>query len=129
VPVQNAPQAHFEPATSSLLRRIQMDEKDNGSQVELALGQDLTITLESNPSTGFRWEVVEIDQPILQQVGEAQYVPADPNQSPLPGQAGRETLRFQAVAPGRITLQLAYHRSWEKNVEPQKTYTLHVLVR
>jgi inhibitor of cysteine peptidase len=106
-----------------------MDEKDNGSEVELAPGEDLTITLESNPSTGFRWEVVEIDESILQQVGEVHYVPADPGQPPLPGQAGRETLRFQAVGPDRTTLQLAYRRSWEKDVEPQKTYSLHILVR
>lgn len=106
-----------------------MDEKDNGSQIKLAPGQDLTITLESNPSTGYRWEVVQIDESILQQVGEAQYAPSDPNQPPLPGQGGRETLRFKAVGTGRTTLQLAYRRAWEKDVEPQKTYTLHVLVQ
>ena len=105
-----------------------MDEKDNGSQVELAPGQDLIVTLESNPSTGFRWEVVDLDQSILRQAGEAHYAPAGPGQPP-PGQGGRETWRFQAVGPGRTTLQLAYRRAWEKEVEPQKTYTLHVLVQ
>jgi inhibitor of cysteine peptidase len=106
-----------------------MDEKDNGSEVELAPGEGLSITLESNPSTGFRWEVAEIDESILQQAGEAHYAPADPGQPPLPGQGGRETLRFQAVGPGRTTVQLAYRRSWEKDVEPRKTYSLHIVVQ
>jgi inhibitor of cysteine peptidase len=106
-----------------------MDERDNGSQVELTPGQDLTITLESNPSTGHGWEVVELDESILRQVGEADYAPAGPGQPPLPGQGGHETLHFEAVGPGRTTLQLAYRRAWEKEVEPQKTYTLHVLVQ
>jgi inhibitor of cysteine peptidase len=106
-----------------------MDEKDNGSEVELALGEDLTITLESNPSTGFRWEVAEVDESILQKVGEAHYAASDPGQPLLPGQGGREALRFQAIGTGRTTLQLAYRRSWEKDAEPQKTYSLHILVQ
>jgi hypothetical protein len=32
----------------------------NGSQVEIARGQTLIITLEGNPSTGYGWEVAEI---------------------------------------------------------------------
>lgn len=106
-----------------------MDERDNGSRVELAPGQDLAIILESNPSTGYRWQVIELDESILQQIGETDYAPHDPGQPSLPGQAGQEIWRFQAVGPGRTTLQLVYRRSWEKEVEPLKTYTLHVRVQ
>ncbi len=106
-----------------------MDEKDDGSQVELDQGQDLVVTLRSNPSTGYRWEVVEIDESILGQIGEAQYTPSDPRKSPLPGQGGTETFRFKVIGLGRTALRLAYQRPWEKGAEPLKTYSLQVEVR
>ena len=45
----------------------------NGSQVELASGQELEVTLESNPTTGYSWEVVEVDKAVLIQVGDAEF--------------------------------------------------------
>jgi hypothetical protein len=36
-------------------------------------GQILVLTLESNPTTGFRWEVVEAKDSVLRQRGEAEF--------------------------------------------------------
>jgi hypothetical protein len=38
---------------------VGLSAEDNGSQVDVDAGQTLVLTLESNPTTGFRWEVVE----------------------------------------------------------------------
>jgi hypothetical protein len=37
---------------------VNLSAKDNGGQIEVDAGQTLVLTLESNPTTGFRWEVV-----------------------------------------------------------------------
>ena len=40
---------------------ISVNASASGGQAELERGQVLVVTLESNPSTGFRWEVAEPD--------------------------------------------------------------------
>ena len=108
---------------------VHVDEKDAGSQVELEQGQILVVTLESNPTTGYRWEQVENQESILQQMGEAEFKPSETGEPPLVGAGGWEIFRFKAISAGQMTLQLVYHRSWEEGVEPLKTFSLQVVVR
>jgi inhibitor of cysteine peptidase len=104
---------------------VYLDREEDGSRVELSAGQVLAISLESNPTTGYRWEVAEADDGILRQVGEAEFQP----QSDLIGAPGVEILRFEAAATGQTTLDLVYHRPWEKGVEPLETFSVEVTVR
>jgi inhibitor of cysteine peptidase len=109
-------------------KEVKLDADDNGSQVQLERGQILVITLESNPSTGYRWEVVESEESIVQQKGEAVFKSSDTRDSPPPGTGGTETFRFEARSAGDVALKLVYHRSWEEGVEPLETFTLQVEV-
>lgn len=79
-------------------------------------GQLFVIVLDSNPSTGYSWEVAEIDEKILRQVGKSEFR----QESGLLGAPGKQILRFEAVAAGYTTLKLIYHRPWEKGVEPTR---------
>jgi inhibitor of cysteine peptidase len=98
---------------------------DNGNEITLHRGQMLTITLEGNPSTGYTWELMQTEGAILKQVGETEFQ-AD---SQVPGAAGTQSLRFEAVATGQMELRLVYHRPWETDVEPLETFTVQVTVR
>ena len=110
-------------------KEVKLDADANGSQTELETGQVLVVTLESNPTTGYQWEVVELDDAILQQQGEAEFQVSDSRDPPPPGTGGTETFRFEAVNAGQTTLKLVYHRSWETDVEPLETFSLQVVVR
>ena len=101
----------------------------SGGQAELERGQVLVVTLESNPSTGFRWEVVDLDESILRQAGESEFEVSDKRGPPPPGAGGHETFRFQAASAGQTTLQMVYHRPWEEGVEPLETFSLQVVVQ
>ena len=107
---------------------ILLDAEDNGSQVELSSGQVLAVTLESNPTTGHSWQVSEVDQAVLAQVGEAEFREAPKEDEQMVGVGGTETFRFAASA-GETTLTLVYHRPWEEDVEPLETFTVQVVVR
>lgn len=107
---------------------VEVDEADDGGQVELVRGQTLVVTLESNPTTGYCWEVVEEPGSILKQMGEAEFKPSDTDEPPLVGAGGWEIFRFRAVSTGQMSLQLVYHRPWEGRVEPLQTFTLQVVV-
>jgi len=106
---------------------VEVNEDNHGGQIELELGEILVVTLESNPSTGYRWEVVENNDSILKQFGEVEFKSSETSDPPMVGAGGWEIFRFKAVSTGQITLELVYHRSWE-DVEPLKTFSLQVTV-
>ena len=106
-------------------KEVKLDATANDRQVELKKGQTLVITLESNPTTGYRWEVVEPDEPILRQMGEPEFK----SESEAVGAGGTETFRFEAVNAGQAALELVYRRPWEEDVEPLETFSLQVVVR
>jgi len=108
---------------------VNVDEGDADSQVELEQGQVLVVTLESNPTTGYGWEVAENQESILEQIGEAEFKQSDTGGPPLVGAGGWEIFRFKAISAGQMTLQLVYRRPWEEGVEPLKTFSLQVVVR
>ena len=95
------------------------------TSLEVKKGQVFQVQLKGNPTTGYGWEVAEVDEKVIQQQGEAEFK-AD---SSLLGAGGTETLRFKAVGMGKATLKMVYRRSWEKDVAPLQTYTLEVTAR
>ena len=56
---------------------VRLDMADNGRQIEVEVDQILVISLESNPTTGFGWELIEIEDPILQSMGDAEFQPSE----------------------------------------------------
>ena len=96
--------------------------------IRMEKGQILVVTLESNPTTGYRWELVENQETILEQMGEAEFKPSETGEPPLVGAGGWEIFHFNAISPGQMTLQLIYHRSWEEGVEPINTFSIEVIV-
>jgi inhibitor of cysteine peptidase len=107
---------------------VEIGENNDGGQVELAQGQELVITLASNPSTGYGWEWVPAEDGVLAQVGEPEFS-QKPREKALVGAGGAETLRFEAKKAGQTTLELVYHRPWEKDADPERTFSVQVTVR
>jgi len=102
---------------------ILIDCEETGGRVTLKPGQTLAIRLESNPSTGYRWETTEYDVEILRQGGSVEYQSGG---SAL-GAGGHEIFRFEAVATGQTIVKMVYRRPWEES-DPLKTFTLEVAV-
>jgi len=105
---------------------VRLDMADNSRQIEVEVSQILAISLESNPTTGFGWELVELEDPILQLMGEAEFQPSESKE--VVGAGGTENFRFKAVSAGQTTLTLVYRRSWEEGVEPLETFRINVIV-
>jgi inhibitor of cysteine peptidase len=108
----------------SSANEVNLDAGDNGSQVELKSDQTLVISLEGNPTTGYTWEVAEVDEGVLRQVGEVEFEPEDTGDV---GVGSVQILRFETVNSGKTSLDLVYHRSWEDE-EPQETFSIQVVV-
>ena len=103
--------------------RIIITQSDGGGTVNAARGDTLEFRLPENPSTGYRWALLESGAPRLAPAG-------DEFQSASTGRAGAGGLRvlqFRAIARGTTVLRLELVRSWE-TVPPQATFRLQVEV-
>ena len=107
---------------------IVLDREDMGQKVVLQEGQNLVITLEANPSTGYRWDVADTADQVLAQAGEPEFQSGAEGQADVVGASGIQILRFEAKERGKGTLTLVYHRPWETDVQPLETLTVEVEV-
>ncbi len=101
------------------------NESNNNTTINLTTGRFLVITLEGNPTTGYTWEVEELNEQVLQQVGDIAFV-QDYAEPGLVGVPGKQIATFEVVGAGDATIKMVYHRPWETEVEPLDTFTLNV---
>lgn len=102
---------------------IHLTDEDNGESVEMTVGEFLSITLEGNPTTGYKWQVAEYEDAVLEQQGEGTYTPA----GKALGGGGSYLFRFEAVGKGETTLRLIYFRPFESK-PPIKTFEVTITV-
>ena len=88
-------------------------------------GENFIITLESNPTTGYSWQLAKpLDEKIVQLVG-SEYVPS---KTDLVGAGGMEKWTFLAVKKGTTRVSLKYVRPWEKDKPPAEENTFLIKV-
>lgn len=104
---------------------LELTGQDSGSRQSLAPGQPLEITLDSNPSTGYRWAIDGTVPPQLEQSGEPQYS----SESDLAGGGGTEVWRFTGKSAGMGTLRLKYWRSFEPTAVPDDSFEVSIDVQ
>lgn len=108
---------------------MSLSDKDNGKQVTLAIGQELTLVLESNVTTGFTWEVTGLNASLLEPIGAPEYKAPQSGSAPVVGAGGTQIFRFKAKASGQAELKLIYHRTFEKDVPPAKTFLITLSIK
>lgn len=98
--------------------------KDNGRVVQLHPGNRFRVQLDSNPSTGYGWEVAAAD-PAVVRPGKVTEIPPE---HPLPGAPTTVVMEFQTVGRGHSALKLVYRQPWAKDAPPARIYALDVSV-
>lgn len=100
--------------------------EDSGSTLVLQTGEEFTVQLESNPSTGYAWTLDGALPANVEQVGEPEYVA--PGMDAV-GAAGMDLWKFRATEAGTGEVYLRYWRSFDPETENEKTFTVEVTVR
>jgi inhibitor of cysteine peptidase len=103
---------------------VELTADDTGSTVALASGGTLTVTLESNETTGFRWNVVAEPDAAILEVASQEYVAPEDG---LVGEGGVEVWTFTGGSPGSTSFELAYFRPFDPE-DVQGTFELEVNV-
>jgi inhibitor of cysteine peptidase len=119
-----ASRAGAAPAASG--RTVGVDARDNHGQVQLRVGDTLVVSLQANPSTGYRWQITENNPSILRSLGAPTFVP---DRGELIGGRGRQVFRFQAVGNGGTGLTMLYQRTGRRDPRPGDRFEILILVR
>ncbi|MNG23040.1 Chagasin family peptidase inhibitor I42 [compost metagenome] len=101
-------------------------EKLSQCPVRLNNGQNLILSLPSNPTTGYRWAIQDSAGGVLKGLGPEVY--RNPEDAGIVGAAGVSTWRFQAFSAGTGRLRLTYQQPWAPEVPPVETFDCAISV-
>jgi inhibitor of cysteine peptidase len=96
---------------------------DNGKTVDLRVGDEATLSLPENPSTGYRWAVDATD-PNLVDLRQGNYVSA----SNAMGGGGEVEWLIKAKAPGSAEVKLKRWRPWEGDRSIVERYAIRLRI-
>ena len=104
--------------------RPQFTKTDDNSTVSLKAGEEFSVALEGNPTTGYAWALDDANSSGVEQIGEPDYT----SDSSAIGSGGRYVFTFKATQSGEHVLRLKYWRSFEPDTPPVETFTLSLRV-
>ncbi len=106
---QQAPSSPGKPSTPPAQPSGPVEYTSTGQKIEVPVGVTFIITVSSNPTTGYTWEV-GFDQSLLKMV--KRYTPSKPS---MPGSGGSESFEFEGLKKGDTEVYLNYKRPFEQN--------------
>ncbi len=105
---------------------IDLDAANNGATLDVSSNQVLNIKLDSNITTGYKWNLATPPDAKVLKLLSSKY--NEPSGGAL-GAGGSETWQFHATGRGTTSLKLAYARSFEPNNPPAKEFSLTINVK
>jgi predicted secreted protein len=105
-----------------------LDGQDTVSSVHLRPGDTLCVALTGTLSTGYRWEMMPPDTAVIRQMGERETLIPTNLEKGLVGYPEKIVWHFKAVGEGKTTITAVYHRRWEKDKPPARTFKAEIFV-
>ena len=107
-------------------RTLRYTEADSGKIIEASVGQQFTITLRGNATTGYVWQMAEgTNSKTVKKISD-KYTADNTGRV---GSGGDHVWTYKAVAAGETTITLNYLRPREKPVAPTKTLIYKIKVK
>lgn len=97
-------------------------------RTRLHVGETLSISLPSNPSTGFAWSLKPYDEAILAPASPFNEVVPGAREGGAVGVPGQTVWRFDARTTGDVVLTFEYRQAWS-DAPPAETARFPVGVR
>jgi inhibitor of cysteine peptidase len=102
---------------------MELGEADAGQRRRVAVGEEVTIRLAENPSTGFVWSAPDHDPNVLRYAGSDYQTGGT-----RPGAAGTRVVRLRAIAPGESWIRLRSGRPTVPGSPGEREYAVTVEV-
>ncbi|MBI2907706.1 MAG: protease inhibitor I42 family protein [Chloroflexi bacterium] len=120
------------PATTPAPYLMTVDESSNGKEVKIAPNGALQVVLDSNVTTGFKWELTSIsDSKVVEKVSntyETLKQKRKEGEPPLPGAGGTEFWSFKALKKGTANISMEYSQPWAGGTKGAEKFRLTVVV-
>jgi len=103
--------------------------KENSQEEKYSLrkGDIVEVILNANPSTGYKWQIENID-PLKIKIIEETYT-AQKVQRDIVGSGGKKIYLFKAIKKGNTVIELKYSRPFEKDLPPKKKFHINLDIR
>jgi inhibitor of cysteine peptidase len=105
---------------------LALTEYDNDSQVDAQVDDEIRVTLEENPSTGYRWT---LGSPATPDVIKLRHTEFDAAAGAGVGGGGKRMFILLAIAPGHAALELQLRPAWQPDAAAIQTFRSLVTVR
>jgi len=115
------------PARPAVTGTVEVTTADMDKTVRAAVGNLVRITLESNPSTGYNWELRDFEYGVAV-FHSSDLVARQSGGNVLFGAPGDTIITLQAVKPGTQDITLVYRRQWEPPDQITATFTFRLEV-
>ena len=99
--------------------------ENEGNKFEIDLGDTIRVILKEIPGSGYRWQIVFIDNNILSALG-SEYLPVSGNAI---GGGGSKVFMFKAKSLGTTNIKLGLRREWEPDQFYKRSYDLQIIVK
>lgn len=103
---------------------ITLTSADKSKTFRVSVGAAIDVTLTANPSTGYIWEIANVNSAVMKLTADPTFRP----DRPVPGSPGKMTFHFQAISKGESNLKLIYHRPFETTQPPLDTFEATIVV-
>jgi inhibitor of cysteine peptidase len=100
-------------------------DSDQGKTIEAYRGDSIIIRLAENPATGYRWEISETDNHLVD-FQSSDYL--NPSKTVI-GRGGTRIFRFKALSNGTDKIQIKLRRAWEFEDRSIKNFVVNILIR
>ncbi|WP_349311341.1 protease inhibitor I42 family protein [Brevundimonas subvibrioides] len=100
-----------------------------GGETRLRVGQTMTVALGSNSTTGYQWQVSDVEGGVLVPGTPFGEEIVEPHAPGMVGVGGTTHWHYLAARPGAVTLTFTYRRAWERDTPPAQTERYRVVVR
>lgn len=101
------------------------------SKITVQKGSNFIIRLESNSSTGYKWDLSKpLDSKKIKLVKSIYQNPEQKDPSmPIVGASGMELWEFSPLKSGTTSITLKYHRPWEKSTLDSEQITFKINIK
>ena len=104
-------------------------QKSIAQATEMSVGDQVKVTLCSNPTTGFSWQEPEISDPAAVSLADKSFGAPVAGAAKVVGRAGTDYITLKATAKGTSVVVLRYSQPWLGGTSSEWTYTLTMTVR
>lgn len=109
--------------TSTPSAQTRLALTDPFQPMEVLTGETFNIVIDSNPSTGYHWEIVS-------ELNGVEFISTEytADEPVAPGSGGVDVWTFKAISAGEVKITFGYFPPDVNVTEPQQTVTFHIVV-